>query len=68
MYTGQTVRNDVCQALAALTHRGWRDGGVHTVAEEQAIWRQSWSGHQSTLKLYGPDHCPGMEPLGPMLN
>ena len=68
MYADETVRNDVCGALATLTHRSWCDGAAPTTADEQVRWWQWWGAHQSGLKLYGADQCAELQKLVPLID
>ena len=65
MYSDEPVRNDVCWALATLTHYKWCDGGG-TELETQNKWRSWWRTNGSRIRLYGMDECPAPELLQPL--
>jgi hypothetical protein len=67
MYSDEPVRNDVCGALATLTHYQWCDGGG-SVTETQAKWKEWWGSHASRLRLYGIDECAALATLLPLVN
>jgi hypothetical protein len=57
IYSDESVRNEVCWALATLTHYQWCDGGG-TVLDLQNKWRSWWRTNGSRIRLYGMDECP----------
>lgn len=65
LYPEEQVRNDVCWALATLTHYRWC-GGDGNVMEQQSRWRRWWDSNQSGLPLYGMDQCIASERLSPI--
>jgi len=67
MYAEEAVRNDVCWALATLTHYQWCNGGG-TASDTQARWREWWRSHASLLTLYGMDQCPPFGTVFPFVN
>jgi HEAT repeat protein len=62
MYSDEAVRNELCWALATLTHYQWCDGGG-TVLETQNRWRSWWRRNGSRIRLYGMEECPALESL-----
>jgi len=56
MFRDDSARDDVCEALATLTHRTWCDGGDDDVALRKA-WRRWWSQMKSGVELYESESC-----------
>jgi hypothetical protein len=64
-YSDESVRNEICWALATLTHYQWCDGSG-TVLELKNRWRRWWRTHGSRIRLYGMDDCPAPGSLRPL--
>ena len=54
--------NDVCSALASLTHLQWCDGSSD-VAATQERWRRWWSANGAKATIYGTENCPKFNEL-----
>jgi len=65
MYADESLHDDVCGALAILTHRQWCLG-FPEVTETQTKWRTWWRTHGSDLPLYGNDECAPSGTLLPL--
>ena len=65
MYSDEEIHNDVCWALATLTHHRWCTG-TQTVPETQSKWLRWWGSNQSPLPIYGMDQCIASEKLLPL--
>jgi hypothetical protein len=50
------VVNEVCSALAQMTHYSWCDGSADVVAM-QARWRRWWAANGATLTIYANEDC-----------
>jgi hypothetical protein len=65
MAANDSTSNDVGWALITLTHRKWFDGGL--VVENKPLWRKWWRSNGSRLPIYGPNECPELQALQPII-
>ncbi len=54
------TQNDVCWALATLTHYQWCGGPL---GHGNNGWRNWWRTHASSVPIYGTDQCPDLKSL-----
>lgn len=62
---GDLAFNDVCVALATLTHYGWCNVPLSQTSNG---WNNWWRTHAAGLRIYGTDQCPSLESLRPLEN
>jgi HEAT repeat protein len=60
-----SVYDDVCWALATLTHRNWCESPLPDIPDSWPNW---WRTHAAGMPIYGTDECPTVESLSPLKN
>lgn len=57
--------DEVCRALATLTHRRWCSVSIE---QRKASWKNWWNANAGNITIYGPDECSGppeaLPPIG----
>jgi hypothetical protein len=61
----RSLLNEICGALAQLTHHQWCDGSAD-VAAMQARWRRWWAANGATATIYENEDCPDLKGLPPI--
>jgi hypothetical protein len=59
--------DNVCNALATLTHRIWCDGTTVDRSARRTQWLRWWNETRAKTPIFGPDDCPDVRDILPVL-